>query len=156
MILGLWSRGVVRQVYVDLITGFINTESTWNRMATGINEKSKQNPRFLYSSDRSKNVLRVRSRPVGLQPPPINNRQYGAHLTLTFTWGVFVVIWRYVTVLVRYFHLFRVKVWYMGKKTLPDGSVSQWLRRQMRVWQVELRVNSGWSGCDAFQPAADE
>ncbi|WP_159420233.1 hypothetical protein [Escherichia coli] len=38
-------------------------------MATGINEKSKQNPRFLYSSDRSKNVLRVRSRPVGLQPP---------------------------------------------------------------------------------------
>ncbi|EPB6281397.1 hypothetical protein ACQ410_004342, partial [Escherichia coli] len=24
--------------------------------------------------------------------------------------GVFVVIWRYVTVLVRYFHLFRVKV----------------------------------------------
>ena len=83
MILGLWSRGVVRQVYVDLITGFINTESTWNRMATGINEKSKQNPRFLYSSDRSKNVLRVRSRPVGLQPPPINNRQYGAHLTLT-------------------------------------------------------------------------
>ena len=42
MILGLWSRGVVRQVYVDLITGFINTESTWNRMATGINEKSKQ------------------------------------------------------------------------------------------------------------------
>lgn len=44
-------------------------------MATGINEKSKQNPRFLYSSDRSKNVLRVRSRPVGLQPPITDEEQ---------------------------------------------------------------------------------
>ena len=41
MNLNLQIRGVVGQVYVDLITEFINTESPWNRMATGIDGKSK-------------------------------------------------------------------------------------------------------------------
>ncbi|WP_431618338.1 hypothetical protein, partial [Enterobacter roggenkampii] len=46
---------------------------------------------------------------------PLSSQEYqdlpdGAETTLTEEKGVFVVIWRYVTVLVRYFHLFRVKV----------------------------------------------
>ena len=66
-------------------------------MATGINEKSKQNPRFLYSSDRSKNVLRVRSRPVGLQPPLTastistevgDGKQYGSSRDFTAATGL--------------------------------------------------------------------
>nr|ASF89509.1 hypothetical protein pPUTH2_0058 [Klebsiella pneumoniae]AWM63634.1 Hypothetical protein [Klebsiella pneumoniae]QGN19076.1 hypothetical protein [Klebsiella pneumoniae] len=32
-----------------MITGFINAGSALNRMATGLNGKSKQNLRFLYS-----------------------------------------------------------------------------------------------------------
>lgn len=37
MILSLYSCGVVDQIYVDLITEFINAGSTENRMVTGIN-----------------------------------------------------------------------------------------------------------------------
>ncbi|MGP8592067.1 hypothetical protein ACT2EB_18225 [Salmonella enterica subsp. enterica serovar Typhimurium] len=41
MNLNLQSRGVVGQVYVDLITWFINTINAGNRTDTGINGKSK-------------------------------------------------------------------------------------------------------------------
>lgn len=41
MILSLKSRGYVGQIYVDLITEFINTGSSENRMVTDINGKSK-------------------------------------------------------------------------------------------------------------------
>ncbi|MEB2420475.1 MULTISPECIES: hypothetical protein [unclassified Citrobacter] len=41
MNLNLQSRGVVGQVYVDLITGFINTINAEKRTDTGINGKSK-------------------------------------------------------------------------------------------------------------------
>lgn len=37
MILSLYSRGVVDQIYVDLITRFINAGSAENRMVIGIN-----------------------------------------------------------------------------------------------------------------------
>lgn len=51
------------------MTQFINIGSADNRMPTGCNGKSKQNPRFLYLPDLLKNILSVQFRTVGLQTP---------------------------------------------------------------------------------------